>query len=147
MNQDDMGLLKQAANKKALVVMNKIDLPPAPDFAEKAGYLNRFLVLEISALTGEGIDHLKEVIRDTILSDNTLANATSQAVPNLRHRQALLKARNQFLRASESARKNTPMEIVAFELRNGLDHLGEITGEMIDNEILDSIFSQFCMGK
>ena len=147
MNQDDMGLLKQAANKKALVVINKIDLPSAPDFAEKADYLSRFSVVEISALTGEGIDHLKETIKDAILSDNTLASATSQAVPNLRHRQALLKARNQFLCASESARKNTPMEIVAFELRNGLDHLGEITGETIDDEILDSIFSQFCMGK
>ena len=146
-NRDDMDLLKQGANKKALVVMNKIDLPPAPDFAEKADYLSRFSMVEISALTGEGIDHLKEAIKDTILSDNAQASATSRAVPNLRHRQALVKARDQFLCASKSARKNTPMEIVAFELRNGLDHLGEITGQTIDDEILDSIFSQFCMGK
>ncbi|MCG6878707.1 MAG: tRNA uridine-5-carboxymethylaminomethyl(34) synthesis GTPase MnmE [Deltaproteobacteria bacterium] len=146
-NQDDMDLLGHAKNRKALLVMNKIDLPPAPDFAEKADYLNRFSVVEISALTGEGIDHLKEAIKDTILSGDTLTISTSRAVPNLRHRQALLKARDQFLCASKSARKNRPMEIVAFELRNGLDHLGEITGQTIDDEILDSIFSQFCMGK
>lgn len=147
LNQDDMALLRRAANRKALVVINKIDLKPAPDYAKGADYLNRFSVVEISALTGEGIDHLKEAIKDTILSDNSLAVSTSQAVPNLRHRQALERARNQFLSASKSARKNSPMEIVAFELRNGIEHLGEITGQTIDDEILDSIFSQFCMGK
>ena len=147
MNQDDMDLLKKGANRKALVIMNKMDLPPAPDFAEKADYLNRFSVVEVSALTGEGIDRLKEAIKDIILGDDTLAVSTSRAVPNLRHRQALSEARDRFLCASKNAHEATPMEIVAFELRNGLDHLGEITGETIDDEILDSIFSQFCMGK
>ena len=147
LNRDDRDILAQCENKKALVVINKVDLPPAEDYTEKADVLNHFTTAEISALTGQGIDRLKKAIHDTILSDDVLAVTTSHAVPNLRHREALKAARECFLNASLKAKNNAPMEIVAFELRSGLEHLGEITGQTIDDEILDSIFSQFCLGK
>ncbi len=147
LNRDDRGILAQCENKKALVVINKIDLPPAEGYTEKADFLNGFTTVEISALTGQGIDRLKKAIKDAILSDDVLAVTTSHAVPNLRHREALKAARKCFVNASIKARNNAPMEIVAFELRSGLDHLGEITGQTINDEILDSIFSQFCLGK
>jgi tRNA modification GTPase len=147
LNRDDRDILAQCENKKALVVINKIDLPPAEGYTEEADVLNRFTTVEISALTGQGIDRLKKAIHDAILSDDVLAVTTSHAVPNLRHREALKTARECFLNASIKARNNAPMEIVAFELRSGLEHLGEITGQTINDEILDSIFSQFCLGK
>lgn len=147
LNRDDRDILAQCENKKALVVINKIDLPPSEGYTEKADFLNRFTTVEISALTGQGIDRLKKAIHDAILSDDVLAVTTSHAVPNLRHREALKTARKCFLNASIKARNNAPMEIVAFELRSGLEHLGEITGQTIDDEVLDSIFSQFCLGK
>lgn len=147
LNMDDRDILAQCENKKALVVINKIDLPPAEGYTEKADVLNGITTVEISALTGQGIDRLKKAIHDAILSDDALAVTTSHAVPNLRHREALKTARKCFLNASIKARNNAPMEIVAFELRSGLEHLGEITGQTIDDEILDSIFSQFCLGK
>ena len=147
LNVDDRDILAQCENKKALVVINKVDLPPAEDYTEKADVLNHFTTAEISALTGQGIDRLKKAIHDAILSDDVLAVTTSHAVPNLRHREALKAARECFLNASLKAKNNAPMEIVAFELRSGLEHLGEITGQTIDDEILDSIFSQFCLGK
>ncbi|HKI49602.1 MAG TPA: GTP-binding protein, partial [Desulfobacteria bacterium] len=147
LNGDDMEILNQCENRNALVVINKIDLQTAPGFTEKADFLNRFKTVEISALTGEGIDRLKDTIQDTILSDHTLSVSPSGAVPNLRHRQALRAAEKCFQNAGTKARNNAPMEIVAFELRTGLDILGEITGRTINDEILDSIFSQFCLGK
>ncbi len=147
LNRDDRDILAQCENKKALVVVNKIDLPPSEGYTEKADFLNRFTTVEISALTGQGIDRLKKAIHDAILSDDVLAVTTSHAVPNLRHRKALKTARKCFLNASIKARSNAPMEIVAFELISGLDHLGEVTGQTIDDEVLDSIFSQFCLGK
>ena len=147
LNVDDRDILAQCENRKVLVVINKIDLPPAEGYSEMADVLNRFTTVEISALTGQGIDRLKKAIHDAILSDAVLSVTTSHAVPNLRHREALKTARECFLNASIKARNNTPMEIVAFELRSGLEHLGEITGQTIDDEILDSIFSQFCLGK
>ena len=147
LNGDDMDILNQCENKKALVVINKIDLPVAPGFTDKADLLKRFKTVEISALTGKGIDRLKEAIQDTILSDDALSVSTSHAVPNLRHRQALKAAEECFQNAGTKAKNSAPMEIVAFELRTGLDILGEITGQTINDEILDSIFSQFCLGK
>jgi tRNA modification GTPase len=147
LNSDDMDILAQCKNKKALVVINKIDLPMATGHGEKADVMSRFSTVEISALTGQGLDHLKEAIKDSILSDNSLAATTSHTVPNLRHREALKAAKKCFENASIRARTHAPMEIVAFELRTGLDALGEITGQTIDDEILDSIFSQFCLGK
>jgi tRNA modification GTPase len=147
LNGDDMEILNQCENRNALVVINKIDLQAAPDFTEKADFLNQFKTVEISALTGEGIDRLKDTIQDTILSDDALSVSPSHAVPNLRHRQALRAAEKCFQNAGTNARNNTPMEIVAFELKTGLNILGEITGQTIDDEILDSIFSQFCLGK
>jgi len=147
LNSDDMDILAQCEKKKTLVVINKIDLPVATGYREKADFLNRFPTVEISALSGLGLDHLKEAIKDSILSDNSLAATTSHAVPNLRHRKALQSAKKCFENASIKARTHAPMEIVAFELRTGLDALGEITGQTIDDEVLDSIFSQFCLGK
>ncbi len=147
LNSDDMDILAQCEKKKTLVVINKIDLPVATGYREKADFLNRFPTVEISALSGLGLDHLKEAIKDSILSNNSLAATTSHAVPNLRHRKALQLAKKCFENASMKARTHAPMEIVAFELRTGLDALGEITGQTIDDEVLDSIFSQFCLGK
>ncbi len=147
LDSDDMDILAQCEKKRALVVVNKIDLPAAPGYGEMGDLLNRFPTVEISALTGQGIDHLKEAIKDAILSDSSLEVTTSHAVPNLRHRKALKAAKNCFANARKKARTGAPMEIVAFELRNGLELLGEITGQTIDDEVMDSVFSQFCLGK
>ena len=147
LNADDMDILDQCAKKKALIVINKTDLPMAPGYREKAISFNHFPMVEISALTGEGLERLKDAIKNAILSDDTLAATPSQAVPNLRHREALKAASECFEHARIKARDQSPMEIVAFELRAGLEHLGEITGQTIDDEILESIFSQFCLGK
>lgn len=147
LNSDDMDILAQCKKKKALVVVNKIDLPADAGYGEKADFLNRLPTVEISALTGQGIDQLREAIKDSILSDDSLASTPSHAVPNLRHREALKAAEKCFKNAGLKAKTRAPMEIVAFELRNGLEHLGEITGRTIDDAVMDSIFSQFCLGK
>jgi tRNA modification GTPase len=147
LNGDDMDILKQCENKKALVVINKMDLPASEGFVKKADLLKPFKTVKISALTGQGIDRLKDAISNTILSDDALSVSTSVAVPNLRHREALKAAKESFQNAGSTAKTGAPMEIVAFELRTGLDILGEITGQTINDEILDSIFSQFCLGK
>ena len=147
LNPDDLDILTQCRNRKALVVMNKIDLPSATGHTENDDLLNRFQTVEISALTGEGIDRLKKAIKDCILEDGALEVTTSHAIPNLRHREALKAARECFENAVINAQTSAPMEIVAFELRSGLEHLGEITGQTTDDEVLDSIFSQFCLGK
>jgi tRNA modification GTPase len=72
---------------------------------------------------------------------------SSHIVPNMRHREALEGAARFFRDAAESVREEKPMEIAAFELKSGLDALGEVTGETAGEDVLDSIFSRFCLGK
>ena len=146
LNQDDMDILGQCEGKKALVVINKIDLPPATIHTETAGFLDGFPTVEISALTGQGIDRLKKAIKDCILEDDDL-EVTTHAIPNVRHREALKAAKKCFKNAAINAQTNEPMEIVAFELKSGLEHLGEITGRTNNDELLEAIFKQFCLGK
>ncbi len=146
MNQDDHKILAQSRAKKALIVLNKIDLPSRLSRKDKEEVLSGFPVTEISALTGQGLDGLRKAISTCVL-ESQIDMTVSHIAPNLRHRQALADAAGFFRNAARTAREHAPMEIVALELRSGLDSLGEITGETTSEDVLDSIFSQFCLGK
>ncbi len=142
-NQDDMDILAKARGKNGLIVFNKIDLPSV---SNKEPVFNGFPSVRISALTGEGLDDLRRTVVDCVLEGDTDLTA-SNVVPNLRHRQALIDGTEFFKNAAHSLEEDSPLEIVAVELKSGLDALGDIIGETTSEDILDSIFSQFCLGK
>ena len=143
LNQDDLDILAKARDKKALIVINKIDLP---SMLSEESQFDRFPVVRISALTGQGLDELKRVMVGCVL-EGDIDLTTSNVAPNLRHKQALTDAAGFFKGAARSLREDAPLEIVAVELKSGLDALGEIIGETASEDVLDSIFSQFCLGK
>lgn len=146
LGQDDLDTILQSKGKKALIVINKIDLPSKLDQGADSEALSLFPSVNISALTGQGLDQLKKAMKDCILKGR-LDTTSSHAVPNLRHRHALNDALQFFKDAEQRTREEAPMEIIALELRSGLDALGGITGETTSEDVLDSIFSQFCLGK
>ncbi|MCF8142548.1 MAG: tRNA uridine-5-carboxymethylaminomethyl(34) synthesis GTPase MnmE [Deltaproteobacteria bacterium] len=146
LGQDDLNIIHEARGKQALIVINKIDLPVRLHGGTDAEALSLFPSVRVSALTGEGLDHLRTSIKGAILGSGTDA-ISSHAGPNARHRHALAQALGYFKAAALRIREDVPMEIVALELKSGLDALGEITGETTTEEVLDSIFSQFCLGK
>jgi tRNA modification GTPase len=146
LNPDDLNIIAQTQGKKALVVINKIDLPCKLAPYSKLTALSGLPVVEISALTGQGLNQLCKAIAACLLGGD-IDLTTSHAVPNLRHRKALMEAAQFFKNAAQGTKENAPMEIIAVELRSGLDALGEIIGETTSEEVLDSIFSQFCLGK
>ena len=146
LNTDDLRIISRCREKKALMVINKIDLPSAFGQESEKKELSGFPMAKISALTGEGLDDLTKAIVDCVLESET-DMTSSNAAPNLRHRQALMDAVRYFETAERSTKKDAPMEIVALELKSGLDALGEIIGETTTEDVLDNIFSQFCLGK
>ena len=146
LGQDDLDTILQSKGKKALIVINKIDLPSKLGQGADSEALSLFPSVKISALTGQGLDQLKKAMKDCIL-EGRLDTTSSHAVPNLRHRHALNNALQFFKDAEQRTRDEAPMEIIALELRSGLDALGGITGETTSEDVLDSIFSQFCLGK
>ena len=146
LNRHDLDIIARSRGKKTLIALNKIDLPSKLDQGAEDNELSGFPVVKISALTGQGIDQLKKAIVDCIV-EGDIDMTSSHAVPNLRHRNALMAAKNFFDAARQNIKEDAPMEIAALELKSGLDSLGEIIGETAGEEVLDSIFSRFCLGK
>ena len=143
LNQDDLDIISKSRGKKALIVINKIDLPSK--LGEEPVF-EGIPAVRISALTGQGLDDLKSSVVKCVLGGE-LDLITSNVIPNLRHSQALQKAMDFFKDAAHNLAEDAPMEIVAIGLKSGLDALGEIIGETTSEDVLDSIFSRFCLGK
>jgi len=146
LGQDDLDIVRQLQGKPALIVINKIDLPSRLHEGAGAETLALFPSVRISALTGQGLDPLKKAMKDILLGGR-VEPVSSHAAPNARHRHALNRSLECFRGAALKIKEDAPMEIVALELKSGLDALGEITGETTTEEVLESIFSQFCLGK
>ena len=99
----------------------------------------------MSALKGLGLETLKDALYETIAGRGFRSGCI--LVTNLRHRDALAATHEAIAQALAVAGRKEPLEFVAFEVREALSHLGEITGETCPEEILDLIFSRFCIGK
>ena len=146
LNQDDFNIIEQSQGKKTLIVINKIDLPSRISKDTKNKLFSGLPAVNISALTGKGIEDLREAIVGCILGSDT-DMTPSDVFPNLRHRESLIESSHSFENAARSIKEEAPMEITAMELKSGLDALGEIIGETTNEDVLHSIFSQFCLGK
>jgi tRNA modification GTPase len=99
----------------------------------------------VSAKTGAGLETLRQKILETVLGSSSLLGE-GLVITNLRHRGALA-ASGKALRAALATVEREPLEITAMELREALDRLGEIVGAVSTEDILDRVFSEFCIGK
>lgn len=132
---------------KLLVVANKIDsiedsVGRTEVVAEKTGCK----VLGISALKQEGLDALKAEMNAMVEGLDKLHDA-SVLVTSMRHYEALRNAADALQNARELIDVQSETELIAFELRSALDYVGEITGKVVNEEVLNVIFGQFCIGK
>jgi tRNA modification GTPase len=165
------------AGKKRIFVRNKIDLPAKlklnPDslaqrgtsgerVGERGNLENELLspslssfgeereknlkILEVSCLSGQGIEALKDAIKELAWSGEIKAEML-QVMVNSRHQEALNRARIATQRTIEALRDNLTLELVAMDLHIAVNAVGEIVGKTATEDLLDSIFSQFCIGK
>uniref|UniRef100_A0A7C4ELF4 tRNA modification GTPase MnmE n=1 Tax=Thermodesulfovibrio aggregans TaxID=86166 RepID=A0A7C4ELF4_9BACT len=142
-NSLDEEIINRISGKKVIVVVNKKDIKNK-EFQLPESLEDKPMV-EISALTGEGIEELKELIFNTTITGRYVQEGL--VVTKLRHKQALDKALDALNNAINSFKENEPLEITAMFLREGLSFLGQIVGAVTTEEILDLIFSEFCIGK
>lgn len=141
---EDNELLRQIEGRKSIVALSKADLPVrvSPSSPDLGGSR----CIRISSLTGEGIEELKSVILESNISAHR-ENRDGVIVTNIRHKLALDTAGASIERATALLRKGNPLELFAVEMRDALDRIGEITGAVTTEDILDTIFSRFCIGK
>lgn len=137
----DEELLKLTHDKKAIVLLNKNDLAPAAKLAIDAPF-----VLEVSATKKDGLNDLGALIKKLFLSGDIAPN-DAPAMLTIRHIQALAAAENSLQTSLAAIQNGLPEDIVSVDLQEAYRHLGEITGEFANEDIIDKIFSQFCLGK
>ncbi len=142
LDSDDRQVLAKVESVRHLVVVNKKDLPQVLEQAS----LNGASRLHLSAVTGEGVDELWNAIRSTIANQHTELS-DDFVLTSARQNDAMLKAIAALQRACEALDKKVPHEMVLLDLYEGLGALDELTGEIVTDDILDRIFSTFCVGK
>ncbi|PLX97701.1 MAG: tRNA uridine-5-carboxymethylaminomethyl(34) synthesis GTPase MnmE [Desulfuromonas sp.] len=138
---DDFFAFDLVEKDRALLVVNKSDCPAVLDRSRFSG----LAATPVSAKNGAGLDLLKDKIASLFSAGGEVSESTM--ISDRRHREALLRSRealNRFLASVQSAQEP---EFLALDLREALHALGEITGETTPDEILDRIFSRFCIGK
>lgn len=145
---EDRELLADREGTPLLAVVNKADLPQRLDVGEIAGLLPETAhpPIRISAKYGDGIEELTAAIRETILAAPAEEEPEAM-IAHLRHKTALERAAAGITRARDSLRDRSAPELAALELREALEALGEITGGNAPEEVIERIFTRFCVGK
>lgn len=146
LSKEDEMLIEELKDKKTIVLFNKTDLKPILEIEKLKKQLEGKSIIEISALKGEGLDKLEEEIVDMVYGGQVSAG-DSGLVSNIRHKNLLENAADSANITIETIRSNLPLELISVDLKDCWDLLGQITGETIAEDIIDQIFTNFCIGK
>lgn len=133
----------QNNNKKTIVLLNKIDLERKIELDE-FGLEN---ILEISAKDNIGIEDMEERIYSYIVEERVEDSSEKLIITNIRHKTALEKTKDAIRNIFETIDAGMPMDLISVDLKEALDSLSEITGEISSEDILDHVFGNFCVGK
>jgi tRNA modification GTPase len=139
--------LAEFAAKKRILVCNKTDLPIKLQLPKDSRFtIHDSRAVDVSCLSGQGIEALKDAIKNLVWAGKIEAGML-QVMINSRHQEALGRARAATLRTVDALRSDNSLELVALDLRIATNAVGEIVGKTTTEDLLDSIFSQFCLGK
>lgn len=142
----DMAVADAIGGTPLIVVLNKIDLPGAWGSDESATITNSQPVVRVSAKELQGLDELRRVIAAT-LDALPLAEAGTPVVTAERHRDALAKAVRSLELARDALVAGCPPDLIAVDVQDAADRIGEVTGVVSTEDVLDRIFRDFCIGK
>jgi tRNA modification GTPase len=147
LTREDIEVIERCRAKKFFLVINKADLTHVIDEKELASLAPDVMPpIWISAKHGEGIPALKDAIHSLALNGADCGH-TLTIVSNIRHKMAIEKTRDLLSKARDSILQGLSPEFPAFDIRQALERLGEIAGETVTEEVLEKIFSTFCIGK
>ena len=133
-------------NRAMIIVVNKVDCPQRLEVSELQTLWPGVPIVSTSMLTGEGLSELEQAIADLVLAGRTLYGE-SALVTSARHQEALRRASENLHASSVSLEQALPLDFASIDLRAAYDALGEVTGETASDDLLDRIFSEFCIGK
>ncbi len=145
--ESDRELYLNLQGKKHLIVVNKRDLVTSEQLRTIIAQFPQDRILAISAKNHQGIDDLQEAIYQSITADNGEICEQMTCAPNTRHRAVLQKTLDACLKFEQAMQSGVPVDLLAVEIQEALDALGDITGITTPDDVLDVVFSRFCLGK
>ena len=144
LNDEDQKIINLIKDKNAIIVLNKIDKQIKAN-TDEIEALNK-PTIRISTVTKEGINTLYEEIKKMFNLENIASNG-ELIVSNTRHKSAIINARKNLEEALLAIDNNMPIDIISGNIREILVELGKITGETVTEDVINEIFSKFCLGK
>ena len=144
LNEEDDKILELLKDKNAIIILNKSDLEKKIN-TSKIDKLNKPIV-EISTKTRAGIEEFYEEI-SKMFKLKEIANDGETIVTNVRHKNIIINSRKNLQKARETILSNMPIDIISTYLKEIIEELGKITGETVTEDVINEIFSKFCLGK
>ena len=143
---EDLRILEILKNKNSIILLNKID--EADNKLENDYNIKQINkpVIKISAKTKQGLENLYEQILKMFKLSEIEIN-DGEVITNIRHKNQIRKAINALEQAKQGLEQEMPIDIIAVSLKEALEDLSEITGENVSEDIINNIFSKFCLGK
>ena len=146
LGKEDLEILELIKNKNAIILLNKTDLKEKINENDQKIKETGATVIKISALKREGIENLYDEI--TKMFDLNQINLDQETViTNVRHKNLIDQAIESTKKAKDTMEQKMPIDIIAIFIKDILEDLGKITGEIVTDDIIDEIFSKFCLGK
>lgn len=145
LDENDQEIIGMLLDKKVIVLLNKSDLSPVTTDEEVKLYLNK-KIISVSTIENTGIDELEEEIKEMFFHGN-LAFNDEVYITNIRHRNALQNSYESLGMVLRSIEDGMPEDFYSIDLMSAYEELGSIIGESVEDDLVNEIFSKFCMGK
>lgn len=144
LDDEDKEIMDYIRDKKYIVLLNKSDLENKVVKEDLAG-LNLKYIIESSAKSGKGLDELKDSIKELFFKGEV--KNQDIIITNARHKEALIRAKESLSSALDTLNNTLAIDLSSIDIRDAWSRLGEITGDTLEEDIIDKIFSEFCLGK
>lgn len=146
LEKDDIEILELIKNKNAIILLNKMDIAPSKLDNDESIINSNKKVLKISAKNGDNIEKLYNEIAN-MYRINDIELDDGEIITNIRHKKQIDEAISSVCKARDTINNNMPVDIIEIYLKQVLSDLGKITGDDITEDIINEIFSKFCLGK
>ena len=145
LDENDFEIMELLKDRKAIILLNKSDLAPVTDRESISKHLDKKMIA-ISAKEQTGIGELEETIREMFFTGEVTFN-DEVYITNIRHKTALQEAMNSLNLVVQSIMDGMPEDFYSIDLMNAYEELGSIIGEAVEDDLVNEIFSKFCLGK
>ncbi|AGY76333.2 MULTISPECIES: tRNA uridine-5-carboxymethylaminomethyl(34) synthesis GTPase MnmE [Clostridium] len=144
LDDEDKEIMNYVKDKKYIILLNKIDINDKINLDDICN-LDSSCIIKTSIKTGKGLDKIKTCIKDLFFKGEVKPG--DLFITNARHKEGLIRAKESCIEALGALKNTSAIDLASIDIRNAWDNLGKITGDTLEEDIIDKIFSQFCLGK